>query len=413
MTDVATGGLPVKEPAPGKMSLRDAVRAGVQSVPKFSGKQEASPASDDLATEEPSPSDAPARATPDAGSSAPDTPDAGDGDGVTPRPVEGHTDEQASKEPLAAPSRWPEDRRKAFEALPEDAKRILLEREKEFNTGLTQNAQKSADSVKKLEAINSHFQDHHRREMQAAGLDEAGAIRDLLSRHDAFNRDPVGYGAAVAKQLGKGDPALYIAELIKRTGVTPDKLFPGYQPQGQQPQADPAAPPPVDEWEDPAIVEMKRELGELKQFYQQQRDRESQTAKEQQDAAKRQFYEQVEAFETAVNTDGTPKYPHIGSVINEVIRLVSNDPELYRNPQSVLEAAYGQAIYANPTVRQTLMEEEFSKRLAAKEAQAAAERAKKAAPARPSPGSAGGSVNRGKMSIKDAVRTAVAQHVPR
>lgn len=411
MTDATPGSLPATEPAAGKMSLREAVRAGVNSVSRFSGEQAPSPASDDLAAEEASPSEAPAKATPNAGSSAPDLPDAGDRGESTPRPVEGLPDGQASKEPLAAPARWPEDRRKAFEALPEDAKRILLEREKEFNTGLTQNAQKSADSVKKLEAINSHFQDHHRKEMQASGLDEAGAIRELLARHDAFNRDPVGYGAAVAKQLGKGDPALYIAELIKRTGVTQQQLFPGLAPQGQQPQADPATPQ-VDEWEDPAIVEMKRELGELKQFFQEQKDRERRTVEQQKKDAERQFHEQVEAFENAVNDDGTPKYPHIGSVVNEVIRLVSNDPELYRNPQKVLETAYGQAIYANPSVRQQLMEEEFSKRLAAKEAQTAADRAKRAASAKPTPGSAGGTVARGPMSIREAARAAVAKHVP-
>jgi hypothetical protein len=411
MDGIQPGGLPATEPAAGKMSLREAVRAGVNSIPKFNGGQAPSPASDDLAAEEPSISEAPAKATPDAGSSASDLPDAGEPGESTPRPVEGHTDEQASKEPLAAPARWPEDRRKAFEALPEDAKRILLEREKEFNTGLTQHAQKSADSVKKLEAINSHFQDHHRKEMQAAGLDEAGAIRDLLARHDAFNRDPVGYGAAVAKQLGKGDPALYIAELIKRTGVTQQQLFGGQAPQGQQPQADPASQ--VDEWEDPAIVEMKRELGELKQFFQQQKDRERQTVEQQQKEAERQFYEQVQAFENAVNDDGTPKYPHIGSVVNEVIRLVANDPELYRNPHKALETAYGQAIYANPSVRQQLLEEEFSKRLAAKEAQAAADRAKRAAPAKPTPGSAGGTVARGPMTIREAARAAVTKHVPR
>lgn len=412
MDGITPGSLPATEPAAGKMSLREAVRAGVNSIPKFNGSTAPSPASDDLATEEPSPSAAPAKASPKAGGNEPDLPDAGELVESNPRPVEGLTDGQASKDPLAAPARWPEDRRKAFEALPEEAKRILLERDKEFNTGLTQHAQKSAESVKKLEAINSHFQDHHRREMQAAGLDEAGAIRDLLARHDAFNRDPVGYGAAVAKQLGKGDPIPYIAALIKQTGVTPDKLFPGYQPAGQQPQADPAAAQ-VDEWEDPAIVEMKRELGQLKQFYQSIQEREALSVEQQKKAAQQQFHDQVVAFENAANPDGTPKYPHVGSVVDEIIRLVAHDPELYRNPQQALENAYSQAIYANPTVRQQLLEEEFSKRMASREAQIAVEKAKKAAPARPSPGSAGGSVNQGKMTLKDAVRTAVAQHVPK
>ncbi len=401
MTDVTTGGLPATEPvAPVKMSLRDAVRAGVNSLPQFNGTQAPSPASDDLAAEEPSPSEAPARAAPKVGSSTDNPADAPD-DGGVPRPVEGLTDGQASQEPLTAPARWPEDRRKAFEDLPDDAKRILLDREKEFNTGLTQHAQKNAETVRKFEQINSQFQDHHRKEMQAAGVDEAGAIRDLLGRHDAFNRDPVGYGAAVAKQLGKGNPLPYIAALIKQTGVTQQQLFGGQQPQEQQPQGD----PPLDEWQDPAIVEMKQRLDRYEQFIQQQQTERQQKAEE-------AFTQAVASFEHATNEDGSPKYPHIGSVVPDVIALVQNNADLYRDPHRVLEDAYNKAIRFHPEVSKQIMEEEFSRRLAAREKQAAAEKAKHAASAKPSPGSAGGSTNRGKMSIKEAARAAVAKHVP-
>lgn len=415
MTDAPTGGLPATEPASGKMSLRDAVRAGVKSVPQFNGKQETSPASDDLAAEEPSKSEAPAKAAPDAGSSAPEAPDAEPGGGVTQRPVKDHQDGQASQDPLAAPARWSEDWRKSFEALPEDAKRILLERDKFYNTGLTQNAQKSAESVRKLDAINGLFQDHHRREMQAAGYDESAAIRELLTRHDAFNRDPVGYGATVAKQLGKGDPSLYIAELIKRTGVTQQQLFPGsQQPTAQQPQT----AQDEDQWVDPLeqkfnerYAEMQQRLDRYEQHFRQQEDRERQTEEQQKAAAQKAFYNEVAAFENAVNTDGTPKYPHMATVMDDVVRLVAHDPELQRNPLATLENAYNKAIRFHPDVSQQLMEEEFSRRLAARDAQAAAEKAKRAAGAKPSPGSTGGSVARGPMSIKEAARAAVAKHV--
>src|SRR5688572_6641770 len=242
--------------APKKMSLREAVRAGVNSVPQFNGSSAPSPASDDLADFDPSVSDAPARAEPTAGKPGDlaDAPDGGSPEAT--RPVEGHQDGSASKEPLTAPARWPEDRRKAFEALPEEAKRILLEREKEFNTGLTQNAQKNAESLKRFDAINGLFQDHHRQEMQAAGYDEVATVRELLGRHDAWNRDPVGYGVSVAAQLGKGNPVPYISALIAKAGITQDMLFPGQKPNGQQQPGQTAQPPQEDEWVDPAIVEI-------------------------------------------------------------------------------------------------------------------------------------------------------------
>src|SRR5688572_9901266 len=247
--------------APKKMSLREAVRAGVNSVPQFNGSSAPSPASDDLADFDPSVSDAPARAEPTAGKPGDlaDAPDGGSPEAS--RPVEGHQDGSASKEPLTAPARWPEDRRKAFEALPEEAKRILLEREKEFNTGLTQNAQKNAESLKRFDAINGLFQDHHRQEMQAAGYDEVATVRELLTRHDAFNRDPVGYGVVTAKALGGGNPVPYVAALIKQAGITQEQLFGGQpQPQAQPQPGQAATPPQEEEWIDPAIVEIKQEL---------------------------------------------------------------------------------------------------------------------------------------------------------
>lgn len=394
--------------APKKMTLREAVKAGVNSLPSFNGSAAPSPASDDLADFDPSASEAPARAAQPVGNPA--APADEPSDGTLPRPVEGQQDGQASKDPLAAPARWPEDRRKAFEALPEEAKRILLEREKEFNTGLTQNAQKTAEGQKRLEAINGLFQDHHRQEMQAAGYDEVATVKELLGRHDAWNRDPVGYGATVAAALGNGNPLPYIAKLVAKAGITQEMLF-GPSPNGQQQQGQAATPPQEEEWIDPAIVQLEQKLEPIQQFIKAFQDKEQEASKRQQEDQRRAFIQAVDQFELATNEDGTPKYPHVGAVVNEITRLVSNDPALYSNPLQTLEAAYQQAIYLHPEVRQQIMEEEFSKRMTAKEKETAAQRALRSAPAKPSPGSTGGTVNRGPMSIKEATRAAVARHV--
>ncbi len=398
---------PAPTTAPKRMSLREAVRAGVNSVPEFNGSKAPTPASDDLADFDPSASDAPARAEPTAGKPAAAVDAPSDGTEAS-RPVEGLQDDQASKDSLAAPARWPEDRRKAFEALPEDAKRILLEREKEFNTGLTQNAQKNAESLKTLEAINGLFQDHHRQEMQSAGYDEVATVKELLVRHDAWNRDPVGYGLTVMKQVGNGSPIPYLKEAIRQAGITQEQLF-GGQPQGQQGQA--ATPPEEAEWQDPEVVAIKQKLETYDQYFKAQKDREQQEIHRQQEEQKRSFFGAIDQFEAATNEDGSPKYPHVGAVVNEITRLVKGDPALYANPLQTLEAAYNQAIYLHPEIRQQIMDEEFSKRSAAREKELAAQRALRSAPAKPSPGSAGGSVNRGKMSIKEAAKAAVARHV--
>jgi hypothetical protein len=399
---------PAPSTAPRKMSLREAVKAGVNSVPELNGRRDASPASDDLADFDPSVSDAPARADTSAGSSTDTLGDDPASGGVS-RPVEGHQDGSASKDSLTAPARWPEDRRKQFEALPEDAKRILLEREKEFNTGLTQNAQKNAEGLKKVDAINGLFQDHHRQQMQSAGYDEVATVKELLARHDAWNSDPVAYGVSVASQLSNGNPVPYIAALIKKAGITQDMLFPGAAPQGQQPQVQ--TPPQEEEWMDPAVVAANKRLEAAEQKLRKLEEREQEEIQKQQNDQKNAFNQAVYEFETATDEAGNPKYPHVGAVVQEITRLVKDDPALYRDPSGTLERAYRQAVYLNPEVRTQIMEEEFSKRLTAKQQADAVEKAKRSAPAKPSPGSAGGTVSRGKMSIKEAAKLAVARHV--
>jgi hypothetical protein len=393
--------------APKKMTLREAVKAGVNSTSQFNGSAAPSPASDDLADFDPSTSEAPARAEPTAGKPAVSADEPSDG--TLPRPVEGQEvgQEQRSSD---APPVWPKDRREWFSTLSDADKQRVLDIEKGHNARFTQTAQQNADARKKFDSINGLFQDHHRQEMQAAGYDEVATVKELLVRHDAFQRDPVGYGVVVAKQLGNGNAAPYIAALIKQTGITQEMLF-GPSPNGQQQPGQAATPPQEEEWIDPAIVEINKKLETYEQFFKAQKDREQQDQQRQQAEQKRAFIQAVDQFELATNEDGTPKYPHVGAVVNEITRLVSNDPALYSNPLQTLEAAYQQAIYLHPEIRQQIMEEEFSKRMTAKEKETAAQRALRSAPAKPSPGSTGGTVNRGPMSIKEATRAAVARHV--
>jgi len=386
---------PTTEPASGKSTnrLRDAIRAGMTSVQQQnSGDPASSAATDDLATAETGQGEAPARAEPDAGNTAPENPDAGDQAAPSQTPSsQDQPDDQASQESPGVLARWPEERRQAFEALPDEAKNLILEREREINKWITQNGQATAESRKKLDAINSQFQDHHRHFMQHYGVDEAGMTGWLLQQHDAYTRDPVGFGLAVATNGGQGDPTPYIAELIKRTGVTQDQLFGGQQPQGQQ-EADPQG----EDWDDP----LEKRIDGIEQML--RSDKESRE-KQQQMQAQQAFLNEIRTESTAVNEDGSPKYPHMQTVVNEASQLLQLHPEFLTNPRKAVKESYEKAVRVHPELSKQLQEEEVSKRLAAYQQKQEAERARRASAATPSPGSTGQTVNRGKMSLRDAV----------
>src|SRR4030067_418989 len=163
------------------------------------------------------------------------------------RPVEGQNGSPASKDALEAPKHWPKDRRELFQTLPDDAKRVILERNKEANVAVTKAQQEAAQFRHTHEALTSVFTDDHRQQMRSAGMNEIGAFQYLVAQHDALNRDPVSFLKAV----------------IAQTGVKAEQLFgasaPGQQQQGSQPETSSAL-------RDLEVITLEKQLAELRDW---------------------------------------------------------------------------------------------------------------------------------------------------
>jgi len=360
-----------------------AIDAAFAAFPEFSSDDIPS-AGGNRATEELARDDAPQDA------SAPvSPPDKGDTETPDPsRPAEDQAALPTSKDALEAPKHWPKDRRDQFGTLPDDAKRIILERNKEANVAVTRSQQENAQFRRTAEAVTSLFNDDHRQQMQSAGMDDIGAVRYLIQQHDALNRDPVAFLKAV----------------IARTGVKPEHLFAG-SPAAQTPDT----PPAEQEWVDPVVVELRERLAKMEAV---ETSRQRQSAEQQRSEQTRfntWFAQQCDAFENAIDDEGNPKYPHLPAVMNDVIRLVS-DPAtrstLHSKPAEALEQAYTQALYLNPEIRQQLIDADFEKRMSDREAQSAVKKAQISATRKGSPG-ASGQAGIGRMTREDAINKAM------
>ena len=330
-------------------------------------------------------------APPPVKSPAPDQGSDEPAEGDKPAP-EGQQSQPASKDTLDAPKHWPKDRRDQFAMLPDEAKRIILERNKEANIAVTKAQQEAAQARRTHEAYSGLFTDDHKRQMREAGMDELGAVRYLVQQHDALNRDPVGFIKAV----------------IANAGIKPEQLF-GPAAAGQQPAAQPAAPEEA-EWVDPAVAKALERLARLEEQETARQRAAEQHRQSEQQRFNRWFAEQCNAFENAIGDDGNPKYPHLPAVINDVIRLVQSDPAakslLLSRPAEALENAYNQALYLNPDIRQQLIEADFERRQSAADAQNAVKKAQAAATRKGSPG-ASGQAHAGRMSREEAIAKAM------
>jgi hypothetical protein len=414
------------QPASGRMSIKDAARAAVQSLSDSSSSPSA-PASAPDEPDDTFPDTPPATAPGDGGS--PDAqPDAA-GSKAAEKPAAKADDARSlpgtkvpdpeKSGPLEAPSRWPAEERASFAKLPDDAKRILLAREQRFNTAYTQATQDLADVRKKYDHLASAFTPELRSQMSRSGLDERGAIGYLVQYH----------------QLYEANPVAYVQAAIQAKGLTPQQVFPQLAA-APQPSPSPDAPGAEEDWIDPAVMRhlqsrtqgfnteleaVRRELAMLKQTAQDSQNHLRERQLREQQTMLESLETVVAHFAAATGEDGAVRYPHLDQVFDQMLHLMGTDPGLAALPPTraleKLERAYEMAVRLHPDLYQQQIDRLAEERIAAlkrqqDEARAAeaAARARRAQTVRPMPGAQGGSVTQGRMSIRDAARKGVAEH---
>ena len=151
------------------------------------------------------------------------------------------------------------------------------------------------------------------------GIDPAALTKQLLAMAEFADRDFAGFVTEQARMRG-----LDLASLVQ-----------------QQQDSGQAA--------DPRVLQLETQLRTLQaqiQGGQQQAQQHVQS----------QVKSEVDAFSQATNQDGSPKRPHFERVKPLMGRLLAGDQTL------TLEQAYDQACYADPEIRQALLQDEWAQR---------------------------------------------------
>ena len=212
------------------------------------------------------------------------------------------------KEPLTPPEHWPADERDRFQALPRETQEWLLSRNKSFETDVNRRLQELSAQKKQVEEFNTLF-DPYKQQLELQGRSPTQVVQQLLAAQRYLESSP--------------------AEAIKWLAQSYNLDLAGLAPQAQ-------------EYTDPQVAALQREIQQLKQQQLQQQTTVQQT--EQQNIQK-----VVAEFKEARRPDGQPKYPHFDTLRSLMAPLVSQGKSL--------EEAYNEVKYTMPEERQRIADE--------------------------------------------------------
>lgn len=249
---------------------------------------------------------------------------------------------------VEAPEHWKSEDRELFKSQPKEVKDFILRRHKEMEGDYTRKSQEIS-KYKKIGTAVEEALNPYREDFSIHGLDEAAAIRQLLSVHGMLRDDPE-----------KG--LLWLA----------DKY--GYKPSAQ-----------VQEDMDPGLrsvqEEMKLTKKELEELKKQNNER-----------AYLDTIRHLDGLKEKTDSDGAPLYPLVDSVKEDMLRLVSI------GASQNFESAYKMAIASNKD-----LEDRHNNEIKKKEIS----KAKKASFGIKSSGS--GQKQKGPLSIRESIEQAYDQ----
>ena len=257
-------------------------------------------------------------------------------------PDEANDDDEAEDEPaeaaeleaLPAPNHWPKDFAAKFEALEPPAQHLFMQRYKDLEGDYTKKTQAIAKYKKRQDAFDE-IMAPFKSQFERAGMDDVGAVRQLLAAHDYLRKDPANAINWLASQYGVDIGAI-----------------------GNDPALE-------DEFADPQVKALQQQVAQLTGFIQNQ-----QTQQQSYEQASTQSF--IDQFAAETDASGNPAHPHFETVRSVMGSLISS------GNATDLKSAYEAAVYANPELRQ-----EELKRVAARQSQAkvkteAVQKAKKA-----------------------------------
>jgi hypothetical protein len=257
-------------------------------------------------------------------------------------PDEANDDDEAEDEPaeaaeleaLPAPNHWPKDFAAKFEALDAPAQHLFMQRYKDLEGDYTKKTQAIAKYKKRQDAFDE-IMAPFKSQFERAGMDDVGAVRQLLAAHDYLRKDPQNAIAWLANQYGVDTSAI-----------------------GNDPALE-------DEFADPQVKQLQQQVAQLTGFIQNQ-----QTQQQSYEQASTQSF--IDQFAAETDASGNPAHPHFETVRSVMGSLISS------GNATDLKSAYEAAVYANPELRQAELERVAARQSQAKVKTEAVQKAKKA-----------------------------------
>jgi hypothetical protein len=257
-------------------------------------------------------------------------------------PDEENDDDEADDEPaeaaeleaLPAPNHWPKDFAAKFEALEPPAQHLFMQRYKDLEGDYTKKTQAIAKYKKRQDAFDE-IMAPFKSQFERAGMDDVGAVRQLLAAHDYLRKDPQNAIAWLANQYGVDTSAI-----------------------GNDPALE-------DEFADPQVKALQQQVAQLTGFIQNQ-----QTQQQSYEQASTQSF--IDQFAAETDASGNPAHPHFETVRSVMGSLISS------GNATDLKSAYEAAVYANPELRQAELERVAARQSQAKVKTEAVQKAKKA-----------------------------------
>ena len=186
--------------------------------------------------------------------------------------------EEESADKLEAPEHWAEKDKEVFNSQTKEAQEWLLDRHKAMEGDYTRNRQEFAFKERQFDAIEDALKPYQQ-EFQRAGLDYAGAVRQLASWDTALRQ-------------GGRDAVMQLAQ--------------AYNIDLNEPESD--------EYIDPQVKSVQDEIKQLKTLQSQQ----LQAAQQQR---QQQILTTIESFRTATDEQGNLAHPHFDTLQNDITQL--------------------------------------------------------------------------------------------
>tara|TARA_R110000787_G_scaffold224116_1_gene332365 strand:- start:688 stop:1776 length:1089 start_codon:yes stop_codon:yes gene_type:complete len=227
---------------------------------------------------------------------------------------EGEPEEKEEKplEAIKPPQHWPNDFKEQFESMGATGQHLFMKRYKDLEGDYTKKTQGLAKYRKRQEAFDE-LMSPFKGDFERAGMDDVGAVRQLLAAHDYLRKDPKQAIGWLAKNYGVD---------ISEVGIDSTEN---------------------EDYADPEVKALKQQVAQLQNFLQAQQNQQTQSVQSSTQSMIDQFAQEKDA-------NGNAKHPHFDNVRDRMGVLIQ------ANQAPDLASAYDMAVYADPKIRQEMLD---------------------------------------------------------